>query len=97
MVKKYTRVLREILERKKQMELQAPELDQDDWESWANLCDELVAVCENELPDKAAEFAESVIEKLTSMAESIAQRETITENQRNAISNMERGISKWIK
>lgn len=78
------------------MEPKAHDLDGDDVESWAELCDELVEVCDNELPDAAAEFGESVSEKLSGIAETIRRTDRITDGQRSAIANMESGIDRWI-
>lgn len=79
------------------MELQAPDLHEEAWEEWAKLCDELVKKCEEEMPDRAAEFAESVSEKLGDIASTIRQRERITPGQCSAITNMEAAIAKWLR
>ena len=51
----------------------------------------------DDIPDAGARFAESVIETLSGIAETINENERVTDNQRMAIKNIQKGIRKWTK
>lgn len=65
-----------------------------EWEDALDMIDE--ALCEVEdLPDNAADFAESVEEKLRNLDEWISDNEHVTASQFAAIENMAAGIRRW--
>lgn len=58
------------------------------------LCDELLGKIED-LPSRAADFAESVEEKIKSIREWIEEHDDVTDNQVRALENMGAGIDRW--
>jgi hypothetical protein len=70
-------------------------LNENDWVGWAQFCRDTIERCED-LPDRAAEFHESVTERLSGIAETIERRQSVTEGQRSAISNMADGVERWL-
>ena len=49
----------------------------------------------NDLPDRAADFADGVVVKLTSMRRWATDNEHVTDRMLVAIENIESGISRW--
>lgn len=50
-----------------------------------------------DLPEEAAEFAESVERKVTDMAEWIESKDHCTEKQSTALQNMRAGVDRWLE
>lgn len=59
-------------------------------------CDHILELCD-EVPTKGEDFAESVREKVESIAEWIRENEHVTDAQKESLDNMERGVSRWIR
>jgi hypothetical protein len=57
---------------------------------------EIVDLCE-QVPDRGAEFAESVAGGARSMAETIDRTQKVTEEQNRAIQNWDAGVRAWLK
>lgn len=71
-----------------------------DWEESADKCDELWQKIEDApagVWDKAFEFFESIQEKVKNIGESIRKYKKATQNQMDAIENMESGVDKWLE
>ena len=66
------------------------------WEDWMDTIEGILDEAED-LPERAEDFAVSVIEKLESMLEWVQENQHITEKQIDAIRNMEAGVSRWKK
>jgi len=67
-----------------------------DWESALEIADEILDMIDNELPEKAEEFAGSVEEKVRDIRAWIEDRRHVTEAQYEALENMKRGCEKWL-
>lgn len=67
----------------------------------ASAVEEFIGRCFNaisnaeDLPERAEDFACSIIAKLESMSEWAANRKVVTENMWNALRNIEDGIARW--
>lgn len=68
--------------------------------------DEVVKLCEITIQEaedlknrneKAEEFAESVLEKLSSIKEWVEVRNHVTEKQADAVVSMSKAVGKWIE
>ena len=68
----------------------------DDWKYWRKRAENAVLEADD-IPDAGSRFAESVIETLSGIAETIDETKQVTNKQRKAIKNMEKGIRKWTK
>jgi len=66
-----------------------------DWEEALGAIEEALGLLDD-LPERAAGFRVGVEEKLTSIAEWIVDNEHVTGAQCDAISNMLRGVNKWL-
>lgn len=66
--------------------------------NWSTVLESIEAALSQskEVPRKGAEFADSVVAKLTSIKEWIAANEHVTGPQELAVANMGRGIRAWI-
>lgn len=63
---------------------------------------DLVEKCEEitgneDLPENAHDFAESVSEKLTGMSEWAEKNDHVTPKMQSSIENIERGIDRWLE
>lgn len=67
-----------------------------EWESRLEQCQELLDMLDD-LPDRAADFAESVREKTQSIAEWIEENEHVTAAQCEALDNMQSGAERWLQ
>lgn len=70
--------------------------DDCDWEGALDEIDEALDDI-NELPDRAADFAESVEEKLRGIDQWITNASHVTDAQMEAIENIRDGIDKWME
>jgi hypothetical protein len=59
-------------------------------------CEELLSDA-RDLPERAEDFAHSVVEKVESMAEWIDAHCRVTEPMAEALLNMRRGVDRWIE
>ena len=59
---------------------------------WCEMILEMI----DELPDRAADFGESCGETVRGIRESIEQHQKITDGQRTALENIQRGVSRWL-
>jgi len=59
------------------------------------LVDEIVALADD-VPDRGADFAESVREKSLSIGETIERTDRVTEAQAEALENMRNGLLRWM-
>ena len=57
-------------------------------------CDEILRMCQD-LPEAGESFGESVAEKVEGIRDTIAERGFVTSNQKEALDNMEDGVSRW--
>lgn len=69
--------------------------DHCDYESWLDEIHDAVEEAET-LPERAEDFAASVVEKLEDIAAWVEDNEHITEAQQTAVENMRAGIEKWL-
>ena len=58
-------------------------------------CDRILESVE-ELPERAAEFAESVTEKVGSIKSFALAHDRVSSAQENALENMNEGVQRWI-
>ena len=66
-----------------------------DWEEACEQCERIIEKCD-EMPSRAEDFTESVREKVQGIWGTIEVSEEVTENQQNALDNMEAGLDKWL-
>lgn len=66
------------------------------WEDAVKQCEHILELCA-QVGGAGRAFAESVSEKVESIAETITQRQSVTEGQQLALGNMQRGVEKWIR
>lgn len=74
--------------------------DWEDWEDASAQCDRIVDMIDeldSRTLDKAADFFESVRGKVSAMQETIDRMKQISPKQRQALDNMEDGVSKWVR
>lgn len=67
-----------------------------DWESAIEQCEKIIDLCD-ELPERAEDFNFSVLEKTESIRDWIAEHETVTPAQQDALDNMESGVMRWLE
>jgi hypothetical protein len=67
-----------------------------EWDEALELCDEIEEMLQD-LPDRAAAFAQSVGEKIEDMGRWIEENEHVTQNQIDALQNMKSGCEKWLQ
>jgi len=67
-----------------------------EWAHRLDQCDEILSAIDD-LPDRAADFAASVQEKVESIRDWIEAQETVTSAQCAALDNMERGVHAWLE
>ena len=67
-----------------------------DYEDRLEQCDRILEMCA-EIGDDGREFADSVTEKVESMADWIEQNQRSTEKMDDALDNMEAACQKWLK
>jgi hypothetical protein len=65
-----------------------------DWELAIEQCDSILDSLE-ELPERAADFQESVEDKVAGIREWIEKNKDVTAAQLTALQNMEDGVSRW--
>ena len=61
---------------------------------------DLIAEIENlavEVPERGEDFAQSVIDKVNSIKQTIETNERFTVGQKTALENMKAGLEKWIR
>lgn len=58
-------------------------------------CERIIDIAENEMPDRGADFAESVAEKTRKILETIEAGDCVTRHQLTALENMEGGLRRW--
>ena len=66
------------------------------WQGFRDQCLALLARCE-ELPERAEDFAGSIIEKVEGMAEWAEENEHATEAMRHALENMADAVERWLR
>lgn len=59
-------------------------------------CSDLVAMA-SEVSGEGCEFAESVIEKVQGISETVGRLCRVTPKQRQAVENMQAGVEKWLE
>lgn len=71
------------------------------WDEADELCDEIIDMIEEDLPegayDKAPDFFEGVLEKTRSMQRSIQDRHSVTQPMVNALENMKEKVGNWFR
>ena len=67
-----------------------------DWEDALEQCQAIEELIDD-LPERAEDFADSVLEKIQSIASWIEEKEHVTEGQLAAIENMHAGVSRWLE
>jgi hypothetical protein len=71
------------------------------WEEANALCDEIVEMIDDEVPEsakeKAEEFFDGVRERTISIQEWIATNKKATDKQVTALQNMKQSVQKWIR
>ncbi len=60
-------------------------------------CDNILKLIEEDLPERAEDFGESVAEKVRDIRAWIEENDHATENQRKALENMEQAVLRWIR
>ena len=68
----------------------------DDWKRWVKKAEAAVKESDD-IPEAGSRFAESVVETLLAISHTIDENEWVSDNQKRAIKNMEKGIKKWTK
>lgn len=71
-------------------------IDVNDPDAALKFCEELIEDAKA-LPERAEDFAHSVIEKVESMAEWIDTESKVTEKMADALENMRMGVDKWAR
>lgn len=61
-----------------------------------DLAEELLKRCE-ELPERAADFYESVTDKVRGIRETINKYNKVTPRQESALENMYAGVERWLE
>lgn len=74
----------------------APRPQRPEWAHRMDQCEEILAAIDD-LPERAADFAASVKEKVESIRDWIEAQETVTSAQCAALDNMERGVHAWLE
>ena len=69
-------------------------IDLNDPDGWIAFCNQLVEDA-GELPERAEDFAASVIEKAESISEWIEMESRVTEKQATALENMRTDVDRW--
>lgn len=69
-------------------------IDVNDPDAALEFCAELIEAA-NELPERAEDFAASVVEKTESIAEWIDTESRVTEKMASALENMRAGVDRW--
>lgn len=67
----------------------------DEWEAFVSNAEELCARLD-ELPERAADFADGVRERLEGMIEWAREHERVTERMVTALDNMANGVARWL-
>jgi hypothetical protein len=67
-----------------------------EWKRALKLCHEIELACE-QVPEAGEDFASSVLEKTTSIADWIEHQEHVTEDQLEALQNMREGLEAWMQ
>ncbi len=67
-----------------------------EWEKWADRCEQLLEDAAD-VPERSADFASGVIEKVSSMAEWIDENEHVTDKMTVALENMEKAIKRALE
>lgn len=67
-----------------------------DYEEALEFADDLLADI-GDLPDRAADFRDSVQEKVEGMREWMLEHETVTEKMVSALENIRTGVDKWLR
>jgi methyl-accepting chemotaxis protein len=67
-----------------------------DWKGFVKDANDLIEETE-QVPPAGAAFAESVTEKIEGMRDWSKENEHVTEKMENALSNMRRGVEKWVR
>lgn len=70
-------------------------IDVNDPDAAIEFCEELIGLAK-ELPERAEDFATSVIEKTESMMEWIDTESRVTEAIAAALENMRTGVERWL-
>lgn len=70
-------------------------VDVNDPEGAIEFCEELIEDARS-LPERAEDFAASVIEKTESISEWIDANSVVTEKMAEALENMRRGVDRWL-
>jgi len=81
------------------VELESAKADYEIDTEWRDRLDQCERILEmvDELPERAEDFAISVGEKVRDMAKWIEERTVVTEKQKEALDNMQRGCERWLK
>ena len=66
-----------------------------DRESIIAQCDRILGLCD-EIPEQGSDFSESVSEKVESIKAWAEDGKPVTDKQRDALENMERGARNWV-
>lgn len=66
-----------------------------DYEEALEFADDLLADI-GDLPDRAADFRDSIQEKVEGMREWMLEHETVTEKMVAALENIRTGVDKWL-
>ena len=69
--------------------------DADDLDSIISQCDRILGLCD-EIPEQGSDFSESVSEKVESIKAWAEDGKPVTDKQRDALENMERGARNWV-
>lgn len=64
------------------------------WEVFCTDCDDVV-VRAQDLPPRAADFVDGILEKLTDMREWAVEHAHVTEKMQTALDNIEAGVARW--
>jgi hypothetical protein len=70
-------------------------IDVDDPDAAIEFCDELLEDART-LPERAEDFATSIVEKVEDMKEWIEMNWRVTEGIANALENMRAGVDRWL-
>jgi len=71
------------------------------WEEASKLCDEILRMIEEDVSekarDKAADFFESIVEKVKDIQGWIDENEHVTPKMLASLEGMQSGVAKWIR
>lgn len=67
-----------------------------DYQEAVELCNDILTLCDD-LPERAAEFGESITNKVLEMKEWISVRQHVTGNMIDSLENMKSGVEKWLR